>query len=361
MKLLFMITALHYSGAPKMLTTVANWFAESGEDVTVCTYFKADANQMLHENVKFECLNIQRSGNKIKRILTQYLGIKDSIYKYVVSQKPDVFITFGDIFSTMALKKIRKAGICTVVSERADPSGDDLISKYRRHAFKNASGYVFQTEGAKKCFDEDIQSRGYVIPNPVNVSDVECLPYEERKKKIVSVGRFEFKQKRQDVLIKAFAKVYEKHPDYELYLYGDGEDMETANVLAQETDAKAAIFFPGAVRPAEKYIKDASILVLSSDYEGIPNAVIEAMNMKIPVISTDCSPGGARLLLGEDEFGYIVPKGDDIAMAEKINYVIEHPDEAREKSDKAKDSLSRFESSKIAKLWITAIDEIVNK
>ncbi|MBR3942804.1 MAG: glycosyltransferase, partial [Clostridia bacterium] len=203
-----------------------------------------------------------------------------------------------------------------------------------------------------------VQARSYVIPNPVTMSNAECVPFEERKKKIVSPGRVEFEQKRQDVLIRAFEQVHEKYPEYELYCYGDGPDLERAKALAAETKAKDAIFFPGAVTPVEEHIKDATLAAFASDFEGIPNTVIEAMNMCVPVVSTDCSPGGARLLLGEDEFGYVVPRGDADKLAEKMIYALGHPEEAREKCEQAKASLARFENSKIANMWRDAVKKI---
>lgn len=361
MKMLFVMPVMKYSGAPKMMATVANWFAEAGEDVTVCTFLDPEITQKLHENIQKDCLNFKRSQSRIGRLTLDYLRLRKAIIHYVLDKKPDVLMTFGDIFSTTALKALKKAGITTVVSERVDPSGTDLISRYKRKAFKNASGFVFQTDGAKNCFDSAVRERSYVVPNPVTLGDAECVPFAERQKKIVSVGRFEFKQKRQDVLIRAFEKVHEKYPDYVLCFYGDGPDLAKAKEMVAQSPAKDFVCMPGAVSPVEDYIKDAELSVLSSDYEGIPNAVIEAMNMCVPVVSTDCSPGGARLLLGEDEFGYVVPCGDAEALAEKMIYALSHPEEAQEKSAKAKASLERFEPSKIAEMWRKAVEEIKNR
>lgn len=357
MKILFLTVALQYSGAQKMMAQVANWLAEAGEEVAITTYFSPEITQKLDERIKTDCMHVKRGGGA-KELLKDYFVFRKRIVNYVLNQKADVVITFGDLFSTMALAELKRKGQCVIVCERADPGGTDLISRYRRVAFKKASGYVFQTEGAKDCFCKDIQDRGYVIPNPVIVSHSECLPFEARKKKIVSVGRLEFKQKRQDLLLEAFEYVHKKHPDYELYCYGDGPDLERARQMAKESDASEKIFLPGAVSPIEEYIKDASLSVLSSDFEGIPNAVIEAMNMKIPVVSTDCSPGGARLLLGEDEFGLVVPCGNAEALAEKMIYAIEHKEEMQAKSIGAKESLKRFRPEIISEMWKKSIYEI---
>ena len=236
------------------------------------------------------------------------------------------------MFSLGLFKKLNKDGQCVIVSERADPSGTGFFAKHRKKTFAFANGFVFQTEGAKACFSEDIQKRGFVIPNSINRSEVEVVPFADRKKKIVCVGRFELKQKRQDVLIKAFEIFYEKHPEYELVFYGDGEDMQASKAMADSSKASKNIMFPGAVKPIEQYIKDASMLVMPSDYEGIPNAIIEAMNMEIPVVSTDCRPGGARMLLGENEYGRVVPIGDFEGLAREMCYVADNYEAAQELS-----------------------------
>ena len=357
MKMLFVMPIMKYSGAPKMMAKVANWFSEAGEEVKVLTFLDPEITQKLHENIKTDCLNYRRKKGKLG-LISDYYNLRKQIINYVLKDKPDVLMTFGDIFSTMALKTLKNKGICTIVSERADPSGGGVIARYRRCAFTNASGLVFQTEGAKNCFSQKVQDKGFVIPNPVAVSDVECVPYENREKKIVSVGRFDFNQKRQDLLIEAFAEVHKKFSDYKLVFYGDGTDLEKAKNMATEKGLSDCIEFAGAVSPIEDYIKDASLLVLPSDFEGIPNAVIEGMNMKIPVVSTDCRPGGARLLLGDDEFGLICPIGDAKALSEKMICALSNPDKMFLMSDKAKESLSRFKPDVIADMWKSAVNQI---
>lgn len=360
MKMLFVMPIMKYSGAPKMMATVANWFAENGEEVKILTFLDPEITQKLHENIKTDSLNFKRKKGKLG-LISDYYNLRKQIIAYVLKEKPDVLMTFGDIFSTMTLKKLKKKGICTIVSERADPGGSGMIARYRRHAFGHASGLVFQTEGAKSCFKKAVQDKGVVIPNPVSVSNAECVPFAERKKKIVSVGRFDFNQKRQDLLIEAFKTVHEKHPDYTLYFYGDGGDLNKAKNLASTYGLAECIVFAGTVSPIEDYIKDATLMVLPSDFEGIPNAIIEAMNMNIPVISTDCRPGGARLLLGKDEFGLISPIGDSKALAEKICYALDNLPKMQEMSEQGKKSLARFEPETIANMWKTVVYEIKNK
>ncbi len=361
MKLLFVMPYMRYSGAPKMMATVANWFAEEGNDVTVCTFFASEVTQKLNPKIKLDNLGIVRSSFKLLNLTVGYMKTEKKIFNYIMASKADAVISFGDMFSVGLFNKLKSKKQCIIVSERADPTGNGFFAKQRKKAFENASGFVFQTEGAKKCFSESIQKRGFVIPNSINCTDVSVVPFEERKKKIVCVGRFELKQKRQDVLIKAFGIFYKSHPEYQLVFYGDGDDMNASKALAEETLASSAILFPGAVKPIENYIKDASILAMSSDYEGIPNAIIEAMNMVIPVVSTDCRPGGARMLLEDGKYGSIVPIGDYEGLARELEKVAENPEEAYSRALAAKESLSRFEESKIKEMWIDAIGAIVNR
>ena len=185
------------------------------------------------------------------------------------------------------------------------------------------------------------------------------LSFQARKKKIVAVGRFELKQKRQDLILEAFELFHKKHPEYQLYFYGDGPDLDKVKDMAGCLESKQSIVFAGAVKPIEDYICDAEMSVAASDYEGIPNTVIEAMNMGVPVISTDCSPGGARLLLGdENEYGRLVPRGSSEKLAEEMVWIAEHPDEVEHAAINALESLERFDEKRIIQKWIEALRSI---
>ena len=112
---------------------------------------------------------------------------------------------------------------------------------------------------------------------------------------------------------------------------------------------------PGAKEEIQEYIKDASLFVLSSDYEGIPNALIEAMAIGLPCVSTDCSPGGARELIVNGKDGFIVPCGDAQKLADAIRKMINDKSLARECGTNARQICQRTAVWKISEEWMTYI------
>ena len=221
-----------------------------------------------------------------------------------------------------------------------------------------ADGVVFQTEGARAHFPGKIYDNSTVIPNPAVIKPAvaeNLSKYlhtcEERDNRIVSVGRLSIVQKRQDVLLGAFRIVYEKYPQMQLVLYGDGEDREKIRALAEEMGLADCVVLAGNTNQVEENICTARAFVLTSDYEGIPNALIEALSVGVPAVSTDCSPGGAALLIRDGENGFLVPRGDAQAVADRLLKVVEEPQLADHFSAEGPKIIEEFSEDRIADLW----------
>ena len=148
-----------------------------------------------------------------------------------------------------------------------------------------------------------------------------------------------------------FKKVLKKHPDYILKFYGDGPDEEKMKEYAASLDIDKSVVFCGVSKQVLKDISKSEIFVLSSDYEGIPNALLEAMSIGLPCVSTDCSPGGARMLINSGENGLIVPCGDASALADAICKMIEDRDFAIKCGKEALKVRERFSKEKILDAW----------
>jgi len=137
----------------------------------------------------------------------------------------------------------------------------------------------------------------------------------------------------------------------QLVLYGDGEDREKIRALAGEMGLADCVVLAGNTNQVEENICTARAFVLTSDYEGIPNALIEALSVGVPAVSTDCSPGGAALLIRDGENGFLVPRGDAEAVADRLLKVIEDPKIADRFSAEGPKITERFSEKRIADLW----------
>ena len=152
-----------------------------------------------------------------------------------------------------------------------------------------------------------------MIPNPVYIGDLQ--PYEgERDKKIVAVGRLE-PQKNHKLLLRAFAEFAATHKEYVLEIYGKGELEEELKALARELGIEKHVQLRGFSGKVKEEINNAAMYVLSSDYEGISNSMLEAIALGVPVIATDCPIGGSRMYIEDGVNGLLVPVGDMQTMA----------------------------------------------
>lgn len=359
MRLLFFNTNLGYGGASKIMVWVANQCAEAGHDVVFLTYRDATERQMLNPDVKHihEQLEDQLGTNK------NFLGCVHFVHNFIQKENVDLAISFLSP-SHWRLALASKGTHCkTLFSERGDPTQkaisirSKIVGAISRTMFCSADAFVFQTPMAAKCFPLKVQDRSKVISNPIKP----LVRTKEREvggdKNIVCVARLDIRQKRQDLLIDAFNEVCNKFPEYTLQLFGDGfENDET--VLRGKANGNPRIKFMGATKDVAGAIQCASMAVLSSDFEGVPNAVLESMSMGVPTISTDCSPGGAAMLICNYENGILVPRNDVKALAEAMEYVITHPIEAEAMGKCGMEVNNLYSEEKISNEWLKFIEKI---
>lgn len=238
-----------------------------------------------------------------------------------------------------------------IISERNAPK-HNFISKKSRLLIKltywRADAYVFQTQQAKECYSKSIQNQGVVIHNPVKSN----LPIKSNSesKKIVAVGRLN-PQKNYPMLLKAFSLVHKEYPEYILEIYGQGEQKHNLESLIKQLKLDENVVLCGYCEEVHNKIKDAEIFVMSSDCEGMPNSLMEAMAMGLSVICTDCPAGGPAELIEDGINGILTPVGDSNIMAQKIKMLIEH-NELRRKLGKAAMEIRETHSvENIIKQW----------
>jgi len=296
---------LHGSGgAEKQIIWLSNQLAEHGHEVTLCVLNENNAPYTIGKHVKVVDLSRAEGCDRL-RIWRRFWAFR----KLVNSLKPDVIINYNlqSAYFCLGVSKEKRGKV--VYSERGDPYDKEysgLLGIVRDLTVVRMDGLVFQSEGARDFFPERVRGRSVIIHNAVNVPQGRYPMPEEREKRIVSVGRLH-PQKNQRLLIDAFAQIAQEFPDYTLDIYGDGELHDALQKQIQNLGLGSRI----TIHPSRKDIWDciykASLFVLTSDYEGMPNALMEAMALGLPCISTDCRPGGARTLIRSGENGMIVP------------------------------------------------------
>ena len=333
-----------------MMTDIANALSDKHE-IDFLTYRNDKVLQPLNEKVNH--IHNQLYKNKIKPL--ENIGQICKLHKFIKNNSYDVAIAFlhpSNYMLTLASKGTKTK---VLLSERGDPysrkKNGGAFTHFVEHILHCADGYVFQSDGAKALYPKKCQKKGTVIVNsiPDNLTGLQYTG--ERKKTIVHVARMELIQKRQDVMLEAFKIFSEKHPDYVLEFYGDGPEEDKMKALAHKYGLDDKVVFMGAKSKIPSLIKDAGMFVLTSDYEGLPNALLEAAAIGLPCISTDCSPGGARMIIEDGKNGFIVPCGDYKMLAERMCDIAEDGEKAESLSKEAVKITEKFEPSVIYSKW----------
>lgn len=305
MKKIDIITkAMTSGGAERVIAQLANYFTEQNISCRIITTENDEVMYSLDKKVKIVPIG-RKSTNKVIDRLLRYQAIR----KLVVYNKPDVVLTMPEDTGIYAILALIGTGIPVYVSERNNPwvMPDVKITRLlRKVAYPFAKGIIFQTEMAKSFFPLYIQKKGIVLQNPVEASRIPEPYTGERKKRFVAVGRLE-KQKNFPLLINAFSKFCQDVDGYDLVIYGEGRERENLERLINMLNLTGRVQLPGRDLDVLNKIKDSAAFVLSSDYEGMPNALIEAMCMGMPVISTDCPSGGPHELIKNGINGFLIP------------------------------------------------------
>lgn len=350
MKITFLIGSMSGGGAERVICELASFLCVKGYETDLITVSDTEKSYPINENVRVVSLEGSfRIEVSIIRIFIKML----KLHKYIKHSQPDIYVVFlpKGIHALTFFKRIIKAPI--IISERIDPTAHSRkVWKQLSADITKVNGIVFQTKEQQQVYFQhgiDI-SNSTIIPNAINpVFDRE--PYVgERKKNIVAVGRMT-KQKNFDMLIRSFKRISSEFPGYSLTIYGQGELLEENIALAESLGVRDRVIFPGYVSDIGEEIRDASLFVLSSDFEGMPNALMEAMALGLPCISTNCGGGGARFLINDRENGLLVPIGDIDALADAMKRVLTNPEYAQALASNAVKIKDRLSSESIYKQW----------
>lgn len=357
--ILFITSSLGFGGAAKMLSFVAESLDERDHRVCIAN-LKGTKNVTDYERTLSETINVKDFSSLSRK--AQILEIR----KFAKENSIDVIIGFTEIPNLLARIVGFSLGIPSIMSERGDPArigmGIGFKNKLSLNIINSSSGGVFQTEGARDFYGKGLKKRGKVIPNPIFIKgEIPEIEYCDREKTVVSVGRLDNFQKRYDVMLDSFKLFSEKHPEYVLKLYGKGSDEEQIKCWAEDKGILNKVKFMGlTTQPMQDIAKDG-IFLITSDYEGISNSLLEAMAVGLPCVSTDHTPGGARLLIQNGENGLLAPIGDAVSLSDAMCRFAENPDFAAKCGVNAKNVINRFAPSRIIDMWEDYILRICKK
>lgn len=361
MKIGFLINDLNAGGAERATVSLSNKFCEKGHQVEIITFSGTDSFYPLNKEVNissadFEEIEHTASVNRLLGSIKRMFRLRS----LVKSKELDVLIGMSFSMTWYAVFATIFTSIVSIGTERNNPykyKASKLNSFLRKLFYRLCGGYIFQTEKSAEFFTSDLKDRDIIIPNAIfNEMIYELEPLEKREKVICAVGRLT-EQKRFDVLIDAFKKISDRFPDYNLVIFGEGDLREELEAQVERLALKDRVFLPGTNPEAVKLVNRTSVFVLSSDMEGMPNALMEAMAMGVPCVSTRCEMGPEELI-ENGENGLLVDVGSSDQIAAAIFKYIIDEEFAAKVSANGRKMLKTHSVDTISEQWLEFIKKI---
>lgn len=351
----FYIVALGKGGAERVLCNLANAYANKGFKVYVLTDFKVEEEYTdLHPSIERYVIPTPENGMRIMRVRKRVMWIRN----FLLEHHAKYLVSFMRKCNLRAVQAVQGTDIRVILSVRSAPEREYQGFAKRilaKHYFRKADGAVFQTEQARDFFPRSVRKKSVVLMNSVK-PDFLIPRYEgEREKEIVTAGRMDV-IKNHPLIVQAFDQIKDKYPSHVVRIYGGGKN-EALEKLIHEKGLEDRVFLMGGTDDIIGAIRKASLFILSSNMEGMPNALIEAMSLGLPCISTDCPCGGPASMIEDGKNGLLVPVGDVAAMAQAMDRVLSDESYAQSLGRAAVQIQERIHPNKVNQMWMDYIEE----
>ena len=355
-RIVIVLPALGAGGSERVVSLIANSWAERGCQVAIITFERPDTPAYYEIDTRVELVRLgipnERNGqlrgawsaaNRVRRLRGQLLRLSPNI---VIS-----FLTRTNILSLLAAQG---TGIPVVVSERNNPELQTFGPAWiwmRKQLYPRAFGLVTMTKGAMNLFPPKQRARSWVIPNEANLSA--NLQSRRGQRVLAAVGRL-VPQKGFDLLLEAFARVAAAQPDWTLVIWGEGPERAALELQRRMLGLDGRVQFPGVSKKPGLWIETADAFVLSSRYEGWGIVLLEAMAAGLPVVSFDCRFGPSEMVTHAED-GLLVPNGDVQALSAAISRLMDDETLRESLGEAAGKSARRFSRERFMAGW----DEVI--
>lgn len=363
---------LRGGGVARFVTTFSNYWVARGWTITLLLYDDGMVPPFYDLDARVACVCLGMMGyspnplvrlwHNLKRIRALRCAIRQS--------QPDCILSTMVSPNVLTLIAIQGLHLPIIVSERTDPFRYPLNKVWtllRLWYYRKADRVTVQSESYKHYFPPTIQYICCAIPNPVpmpqNVQNV-MKPEQEPPTlggahTVVAIGRIGH-EKGFDLLLQAFARIRATHPAWSLVLWGDGPEQANLEALTKKLGLDGCVHLPGRTKQVFEKLRLSDLFVLSSIFEGFPNALVEAMACGLPVIAFDCS-AGVRDIIRDGVDGVLVPPEDVDALAVAMDRLMRDEGERRRLAARAPEVLERFGVERVMGMWEQVITEVLDK
>ncbi len=365
MKVALLISSLEAGGAERVMAIMANYWIKKEWTVSIITLSRqgSDFYELDPDINRIGLDELLESKNKLQSV---FFNLRRSIkLRRTIRQiKPDIIISFVDIMNIMSILSTMGMKIPVIVSERVNPEQyiiGGVWEKLRFWTYPKSTCLVVQGDDIKDwAFSNWPQLNVKIIQNPVKIfnnnSEHINNPFPPGRW-ILAMGRLE-KQKGFDLLLQSFSILKSKLSDsWKLVILGEGQQRSELEAMVKKQGIEDDVWLPGTVKNTTNYLDHASMFILSSRFEGFPNALLEAMASGLPVVSFDC-PSGPAEIIENNENGILVPAGNVKSLADEMIRLAEDENECRKIGKNAYSVQKKYSVDKIMKQWETLIFEV---
>ena len=347
-RILFVSGSMFRGGAQRVISLLANDYASSDWSVHIALLIDIKVEYSLNDSIEIH--DISHKGNRLKNFSKWVNELK----QVILEVKPDVIVSFAGRINVITLLANRGTGIPVLVSERNDPARDRRSSFEMwlcKKLYQKADRVVFQTKYQSEFYSKWCKDNSVIIGNPISAPVYEGA---HESKDIICVGKL-MDQKNHPMMIRAFSKIASEFADTQVYIYGEGRKRAELEQLIADSGMSSSIHLMGNSPEIFSIMQKNEYFVMCSDYEGLSNALLEAMMSGMVCITTSWS--GVEEFVTDGVNGYLVPVNDSDALAAKLNEVL-RCDNSNVRAN-AIATAKNYSSDKVLADWHAAIEGII--
>ncbi|MBQ8382241.1 MAG: glycosyltransferase [Clostridia bacterium] len=358
MKLLLIVDAFR-GGAGNVMQILAGQLRRRGHRVTMLLLNGA-IDLPKHDLTGVQVIEYPLVQNEpAKTPIGRLLRYKRAVKRLIREVSPDAVLSFLTEYNCLTAWNIG-GKLPLVISERNNPFQEKAKPQWvflRKHYYQKADKLVVQCKEFADFYPPAVQKKICVIPNPILTPKVTAGEQHEYEVRLVSMGRLH-PQKNYPWMIEAVCRVHAQNPTCRLTIYGSGEEEARLRALIEERGAGEFITLAGKTDTPHAVLAESDVYLMTSDYEGFPNALSEAMAVGLPSVSRICHEG-LRDLVEEGVNGYLVSPDDMDGFVRRVLTLAADPELSKEMGDRAKSVAARYGVSGITDRFEDALREAV--
>jgi len=363
MRIVLLTSSLNSGGAERVASTLCNAWAARGDHVTLIPTFSGGGSPFYKINQNVELVYLADVvGGKNKNILS-FIQRLYVLRRLIQSKNPDVVISFLPNVNVAAILAMAFLKTPLLIGERTDPTSRSYPLFWKlacRFTYRFADILTVQTESVANkigpLYPGLKKIRSISNPLPDDIVLRQHKPANDRKV-LLSLGRLAT-EKQVDHIITAFSRLASDFSDWVLYIYGEGLEMSSIEKQVQSLQLQGRVLIKGPTSNPWDVMSNSSIFIMTSKFEGFPNALLESMGVGLPCIAYDC-PSGPRDITRGGVDAILVPLNDEHSLTQAMKDLMGNPALRRSLGVKARESvLQRYQLSSVVGRWDELFGEV---